>query len=170
MPKLTPNVLRNFIGHRATRRYPAEVRTPYAGVRGELVNNIDECIFCGTCARKCPAQCLTVDKNEATWEMEFFACVNCGACADACPTKSLSFKGPHRPVTDQRSTIRLKGVVKKKPKKDHEEHEGGEVQAAPADVKEALAPAAEAPETAPETPTEESPEGGPEGGTGTEES
>ena len=63
--KLLPTVLANLFSRPATRDYPEYVREPFAHTRGELVNDISRCIFCGTCARKCPSQCLTVAKDSA---------------------------------------------------------------------------------------------------------
>ena len=114
MPRMTPNVLRNFINKRATRRYPFEVRSPFPRTRGELINKIDSCIFCSTCARKCPSQCIVVDKHQATWSCDPFACIYCGVCADGCPTHSLEFKDKYRPVAGEPLTIFLKGEMKKK--------------------------------------------------------
>jgi ech hydrogenase subunit F len=75
MFKMTPNVLKNLSSHKATRRYPHEVRTPFENVRGELYNDIKNCTFCQVCAVKCPSQCITVDKKAATWTCDPFACV-----------------------------------------------------------------------------------------------
>lgn len=60
---------------------------------GKIVNNIDTCILCGLCARKCPQECITVDRKEAkTWSINRDDCIQCGACIDAClKFHSLSF-------------------------------------------------------------------------------
>ncbi|MCK7512752.1 MAG: hypothetical protein MZV70_57775 [Desulfobacterales bacterium] len=58
MFKMTPNIVRNLVVKKSTRMYPAEVREPFAKVRGELINDIERCIFCGTCEVKCPSQCI----------------------------------------------------------------------------------------------------------------
>jgi ech hydrogenase subunit F len=123
MPKMMPNILWNFIAPRATRRYPVEIRSTFPETRGRLVNDIDTCIFCGLCQRKCPSQCIEVDKHQATWTLTVFACVNCGVCADHCPTHSLSFQESHRPPARARFTEHLKGEIKKK-KKDWESSDG----------------------------------------------
>jgi ech hydrogenase subunit F len=114
VPRMMKNVLRNFMAPRATRRYPAEVRDPFPGARGELVNAITDCIFCATCARKCPSQCLEVSKQEATWTLHAFACVQCGICVESCPVKCLSQKTAHRQAADKPEVIILKGESKKK--------------------------------------------------------
>jgi len=130
---MTPTILRNFFSARATRPYPTTRREPFPEVRGELVNDIEKCIFCSICATKCPSQCLHVDKTAGTWECEAYACVNCGVCVENCPTKSLSQKPLYQPVGTARVHIRLQGVPPKSKKK--------EVAPSAAPASEAAAPA-----------------------------
>lgn len=120
--KMLPTILANLFGSPATRNYPFAVREPFATARGELVNDIGRCIFCGTCARKCPSQCLGVEKEgtEGVWSLEFFACIGCGVCVDACPVNCLSQKPTHRPVAVERGVIALRGKLPEKPAKKTE--------------------------------------------------
>jgi ech hydrogenase subunit F len=117
--KMLPTVIANLFGKAATRNYPFTVRDNFEHARGELVNDIDRCIFCGTCARKCPSQCLTVAKEgtEGSWTLEFFACVGCGVCVDVCPVSCLSQKTSHRPVAVERAVITLTGKLPERPAK-----------------------------------------------------
>lgn len=116
MFKMTGTILRNLSLRKATRRYPFEVRDPFADSRGEIVNEIERCIFCGTCEVKCPSRCIAVDRATAVWTYDPFACVYCGVCVDTCPGKSL-LQNPHyrKPATD-RIIVRLQGVLKKRAK------------------------------------------------------
>ena len=120
--KMLPTVLTNLFGKTATRNYPLAVRADFPQARGELVNDISRCIFCGLCTRKCPSQCLRVDKQglEGVWTLEFFACVGCGVCVDACPVGCLSQLTSHRPVAVARSVISLRGRLPEKPAKKTE--------------------------------------------------
>jgi ech hydrogenase subunit F len=115
--RMLPTVLTNLFAKAATRNYPFAVREPFPAARGELVNDIARCIFCGTCSRKCPSQCLTVtkDKTEGSWTLEFFACVGCGVCVDACPVSCLAQKTTHRPVAVERAVITLRGHLPERP-------------------------------------------------------
>ena len=63
-----------------------------AGGDGDLVCS-DTCVFCGLCAKACPADAITVDRKAKSWEVDKDACVKCGACIDKCPKQSLSFGG-----------------------------------------------------------------------------
>jgi ech hydrogenase subunit F len=108
--------MRNLAARKATRRYPAQVRETFEKVRGELVNDIERCIFCGTCEVKCPSRCIEVDKKACIWTYDPFACVYCGVCVDTCPAKSLLQKNQYRPPVGERLTIRMQGQPRKRDK------------------------------------------------------
>lgn len=105
---MTPVVIKNLFGRSATRPYPQTQRPLFAGSRGQLVNDVDKCILCGTCARACPSQCLTIRRKEGRWAYEPFVCIFCGVCVAACPTGSLSLLGQWRPAVRVRETVVLK--------------------------------------------------------------
>ncbi|KAB1442942.1 4Fe-4S binding protein [Pseudodesulfovibrio senegalensis] len=113
----TPTILKNLVNKPATRKYPFVKRAPFENYRGELYNNIDDCIFCGTCARKCPSVCITVDKKTGLWECDPFACVYCGICVDTCPTKCLHFHDVHRGPATQPQMLTMQGEPPKPKKK-----------------------------------------------------
>jgi len=114
----TPTVVKNLLKKPATRKYPFEVRDPFPKYRGELVIDIDKCIFCGMCSRKCPCQCITVDKTTGTWTCDPHECITCGYCVDACPTKCLTMKDTHRkPMTEKTTWIEQGTPPKPKKKK-----------------------------------------------------
>lgn len=114
--KMIQTVLKNFSRKASTRLYPIEVREPFEESRGELVNKIEDCIFCKSCQIKCPSQCIEVDKTTATWNYDPFACVYCGLCVAACPTNCLSQEKKYRAPVRDRLFISLKGEVKVKKK------------------------------------------------------
>lgn len=116
MFKMTPNIIRNFVTKRATRRYPYEVRTSFEGARGELYIELEKCTFRGVCASKCPSQCITVDKKAGTWTCDPFACVYCGICVEVCPEKCIQQKREYRSPMLEREIIFMKGMAKRKNK------------------------------------------------------
>lgn len=117
MLDMTATVVRNFLTKAHTRLYPFKVREVFDNVRGNLDNNIEECILCGMCQKKCPSQCITVDKEAKIWEVDPYACVYCGICVDHCPTNCLFMHKEYRKpakVKENNQMLQLKGPEKKK--------------------------------------------------------
>jgi ech hydrogenase subunit F len=93
---MTKNVLKNLMTKYATRLYPFHTREPFKNVKGELKIDMDKCILCGVCKLRCPSQCIKVDKQAKTWEVDPFSCVYCGICVEVCPVKCLYQEGQYR--------------------------------------------------------------------------
>ena len=89
MLEMLKPVLKNLFSTPATRLYPFEVRDQFPNVRGDLEVDIDSCIYCVICEKKCPSACISVDRNDAKWEVNPYSCVLCGVCVDICPKKAL---------------------------------------------------------------------------------
>jgi len=111
--KMLKTILKNLATRKATRLYPKQKREPFANVRGELVNDIDRCIFCSACALKCPAKCIKVDREKRAWENDPSICIYCGICSAVCPTKCLYHKPEYRAPSAAKEYIKLKGAPKK---------------------------------------------------------
>lgn len=117
MFEMTRNVLKNLMGKYSTRLYPFDTREPFERFRGTLDINVEECIFCSTCAKKCPSQCITVDVKNRTWTCDSFACVYCAVCVESCPTQCMSMYPVTKPAAGEKSLIFYQGAAKlKKPK------------------------------------------------------
>ncbi len=110
MLKLLPETLRGLLKAPATRPHPARRREPVPGARGQLANDMDQCILCGSCVRACPSGCLGVDKGAGTWTWDPMACVFCGSCVDICPTGSLSQTEAWREPGPERQSVTLRGT------------------------------------------------------------
>lgn len=70
--------------------YPVVPREFPEKDRGHIENDIEKCILCGICQRRCPAQALKVSKEQKSWEIDRSRCVICNFCVEICPVKSLS--------------------------------------------------------------------------------
>ena len=59
--------------------------------RGDGKPACDEsrCVHCTLCAKKCPADALTVDRAAKTWTLDEDKCIGCGTCAEACPKNAI---------------------------------------------------------------------------------
>lgn len=74
---------------------PFEVRgnTPYKEARSVPMkpSSGENCDLCGTCARICPVDAISVTENETVTNEDL--CMSCGACITACPTESRQYRG-----------------------------------------------------------------------------
>jgi len=113
MLKMMENVLKNLVSKPATRMYPIEKREPFKDSRGHIEGcDIEKCIFCGICQRKCPADAIVVNKAEKSWEIDQFKCVICNACVEACPKKCINSSASHK--TPQSTKEKYKTVQPEK--------------------------------------------------------
>lgn len=78
-----------------TRRYPFKKREPMEGSRGHIDIEIDKCIFCGACQKRCPSNALTVSRDPKTWTLNPYACIVCGYCVEVCPKKCIVMNAGH---------------------------------------------------------------------------
>lgn len=89
MPRMLPNIIRNVFSSPATRKYPFETREPFTGSRGKIVFKSENCTCCGACARRCPAEAITVDREKRQLTFKVAHCIICEACIEACPKNDI---------------------------------------------------------------------------------
>ena len=90
MINFTKTALKNFFSKPATRPYPAVPRLYPERTRGSIGIDIDTCIFCGICSKKCPTGTISVSRDTKTWQIRPFGCTQCGECVSVCPKKCLT--------------------------------------------------------------------------------
>ena len=105
---IAKTILSSLFKKEATVEYPFKPMPKDPIVRGHLHIDINDCIFCGICGRKCPTHAIAVSKSNKEWEIEQFQCIVCGACTEACPKKCLYLKPELTPASDER--IRYKAT------------------------------------------------------------
>lgn len=88
--KLGKTVLRSLFRKPATQMYPVIPRAWQERTRGHIGIEIDECIFCGICQRKCPTNAIVVNKAGKSWTIERMQCIQCSCCVEVCPKQCLT--------------------------------------------------------------------------------
>jgi len=83
-------VLKNLFRKPFTRDYPRVKPELPDKFRGPVEWNKDTCIFCGICARNCPAFAIKMDRDKKTLTVDHYKCITCGLCEENCPTKPKS--------------------------------------------------------------------------------
>ena len=107
--------LHNLVSRPATRRYPSEVRPHFAGTRGTIEFDLDTCVFCGLCVRRCPTVALSCSREDRSFAIEQLRCIACGVCVDVCNKNSL-----HMSVEAPRVHLQA-GAVLGSPRPGHQE-------------------------------------------------
>jgi Formate hydrogenlyase subunit 6/NADH:ubiquinone oxidoreductase 23 kD subunit (chain I) len=108
------NIFKNLGQGPATRCYPYEKRAAFQASRGRVRGiDSDKCIFCGICAKKCPADAIVVDRNSKTWEINPFKCVVCGACSEVCPKQCLDMEEAYTTVATTKDKLKFVQAPKK---------------------------------------------------------
>lgn len=98
--------LKNLFTKPATRAYPDVPARQTPRTRGAVQVNIDDCIFCGLCNRRCPADAITVDRGAKSWTIQRMSCVQCGNCVQNCPKKCLTMEAAYSaPDCEKRSEL-----------------------------------------------------------------
>lgn len=116
----TKIAMKNLFSKPATSQYPFKPKEFPDKSRGHVEINIDECIMCGICSRKCMSGAITVDRNNKTWSIERMGCVQCQACVNACPKKCLTMAAGYtapstekvvdtyqKPITETKATGKI---------------------------------------------------------------
>lgn len=88
-------VLASIFRRSVTTAYPVVPRDYPAATRGHVAIAIDDCIYCGMCMRKCPADAIAVDRAAKRWTLNPFSCIQCGCCVENCPKKCLSMENTY---------------------------------------------------------------------------
>jgi ech hydrogenase subunit F len=95
--------LRNAFKKPATKMYPTVPIKFTSRTKGHVVNDIDDCILCGICEKRCPTHALVVEKQHldeagektgGSWTIDRFSCIQCLTCVRSCPKKCLTMD-PH---------------------------------------------------------------------------
>lgn len=95
MFKIAGEVMKSLFRKPATLMYPVVPRKWEPATRGHIAIDIEACIFCGICSKKCPTHAITVDRPGRKWEIERLQCIQCSCCVEVCPKKCLSMENAY---------------------------------------------------------------------------
>jgi ech hydrogenase subunit F len=111
---MTRITLRNLFTRPATRRYPSRVKEPHhsARSRGRIEIDIEACIFCSACSKRCPTDAIIVSKVDKEWNIDRLRCCTCNACVEVCPKKCLGMANRYTPPT----VTKDKDIFRQKPR------------------------------------------------------
>ena len=80
--------------------------------------NINKCIFCGMCGRRCPTYAIMVTKESKEWQIDRLKCCTCNLCVEICPVKCLSMENQYAPPVTEKTaaiyTVRMENEVSAK--------------------------------------------------------
>lgn len=113
-----------------TVQYPVQTKPAPAGLKGSVTVDVETCILCGICVKRCPCGVIEVDKKARTWSINHFGCVQCGYCVRECPKDSLVME-PHyaTPAGEKKPEVVVVPAKEKKPKAKPVEQPAPEVSA-----------------------------------------
>ncbi len=108
MAIMIPNVIKNLTHRPRTRLYPLEVRQLPVGARGHIEFDMEKCIFCSLCVKRCPADAIQVDRKSKKLTFAPLRCIVCEACIDGCAKDAIILFAQWRPpVTAVSSQINI---------------------------------------------------------------
>jgi NADH-quinone oxidoreductase subunit I len=106
-----------------TVQYPKQKLEMYPRTRARLVNHIEDCGFCLSCAKVCPVHIFTIKgvkmepgeperimpdgkpkkMHVIQFDIDMSKCLYCGLCVEACDTRSLRWDKPQEEVAFNRN-------------------------------------------------------------------
>lgn len=94
---ITKTLFKSLFHGPYTDPYPIIKKPAFEDARGSVTIDIDTCIFCSICQKRCPTGAIVVNKAEGSWEIDRLKCIQCSYCVKVCPKKCLGMDGDYTP-------------------------------------------------------------------------
>lgn len=99
--KFSKIVISNLFNSSKLAKYP-NVKNEYFDItRGHISIDIEKCIFCGLCSKKCPSKAIVVNRTDKQWQIDRLKCIQCNCCVESCPKKCLMMNKEHIKPTSE---------------------------------------------------------------------
>lgn len=103
--KLGKMTLRSLFKKPETILYPVETRPQPDDLKGHIEVDMDVCILCSICEKRCPTGAIKVNKANGTWTIDPFDCIQCRTCVRECPNHCLTMEPDyHKPAVVKSSS------------------------------------------------------------------
>jgi formate hydrogenlyase subunit 6/NADH:ubiquinone oxidoreductase subunit I len=90
-------ILKNLFSKPATNMYPIVKTESFERTRGKVENDLEVCVYCGLCQKKCPTGAIAVERTEKAWTIDPLRCITCSYCVESCPKKCLKMDTHYTP-------------------------------------------------------------------------
>ena len=113
--KIGKNIISSLFSKPATLMYPVIPRVYPAITRGQIKIDIESCVLCGICQKKCPTHAITVDRKKKEWAIERMQCIQCNCCVEVCPVKCLVMNNQYSAPSTSKTRDAFAQAVAEKP-------------------------------------------------------
>jgi formate hydrogenlyase subunit 6/NADH:ubiquinone oxidoreductase subunit I len=101
--KIGKMIISSMFKKPATLMYPVIPRIYTPITRGHIEIDIESCILCGICSKKCPTHAIVVERKKKEWAIARLQCIQCNCCVEFCPVKCLSMANTYSPPVTERT-------------------------------------------------------------------
>lgn len=93
--RMSKSLFKNLFHGPYTVAYPVKQKEKYERTRGKIMVDIDDCIFCGMCSKRCPTGAIDIEKANSKWSIDRLKCIQCNYCGEVCPKKCLKMENQY---------------------------------------------------------------------------
>lgn len=93
--RMSKSLFKNLFHGPYTVQYPIKQKDKYERTRGRIMVDIDNCVFCGMCSKRCPTGAISVERANTKWSIDRLKCIQCNYCNEVCPKKCLKMENQY---------------------------------------------------------------------------